>query len=312
VRGEEMTISVKGLVKYFGNKEVLNGVSLTAKRGAVTVVLGPNGAGKTTTIRIIMTLIFPTKGEVSILDQDPFKDKKVFKEVGYVQELPNLPPFLSGRELLRMSSKIKGASKEDVDRVLKIVGMEENADKKIAKYSKGMTQRIAIAEALLGDPEVLVMDEPNIGTDPVLNYNMRETLKEMKKEGKTILMTTHVLDDVKKVADKVYLLYQGKVFFEGTPEDLVKKFLGVVVIMETSNVEVAERLLKELDYVRGFKVEGNKLVIRLSEDRREELVHYLVTSGVRIRSFYLDQELEEAYISALKEAEKVDRKNSNI
>ncbi|MCI2413962.1 MAG: ABC transporter ATP-binding protein [Candidatus Aramenus sp.] len=307
-----MTISVKGLVKYFGNKEVLNGVSLTAKRGAVTVVLGPNGAGKTTTIRIIMTLIFPTKGEVSILDQDPFKDKKVFKEVGYVQELPNLPPFLSGRELLRMSSKIKGASKEDVDRVLKIVGMEENADKKIAKYSKGMTQRIAIAEALLGDPEVLVMDEPNIGTDPVLNYNMRETLKEMKKEGKTILMTTHVLDDVKKVADKVYLLYQGKVFFEGTPEDLVKKFLGVVVIMETSNVEVAERLLKELDYVRGFKVEGNKLVIRLSEDRREELVHYLVTSGVRIRSFYLDQELEEAYISALKEAEKVDRKNSNI
>ncbi|MEW9491215.1 MAG: ABC transporter ATP-binding protein [Candidatus Aramenus sulfurataquae] len=307
-----MTISVKGLVKYYGNKEVLKGVSLTAERGAVTAVLGPNGAGKTTTIRIIMTLIFPTKGEVSILGQDPFRHKKVFRKVGYVQELPNLPQFLTGRELLRMSSKIKGASKEDVDRVLKIVGMEENADKKIAKYSKGMTQRIAIAEALLGDPEVLVMDEPNIGTDPVLNHNMRETLKEMKKEGKTILMTTHVLEDVKRVADKVYLLYQGKVFFEGTPEDLVKKFLGVVVITEASNVEVAERSLKELDYVRGFKVEGNKLVIRLSEDRREELLHYLVTSGVRIRSFYLDQELEEAYITALKEAEKVDRENSNL
>ncbi len=305
-----MTVTVESLVKRYGNKEVLKGISLVANKGEITAILGPNGAGKTTTIRAVMTLIFPTRGEVSILGQDPFKNKKVLKDVGYVQELPNLPPFLSGRELLEMSRKIKGVSKDEVDRVIRIVGMEGNADKKIAKYSKGMTQRIAIAEALLGDPEVLIMDEPNIGTDPVLNYNMRETLKEMKKEGKTILMTTHVLEDVKKVADKAYLIYQGRVFFEGSPEDLVKKFLGIIVVVEVANPDTAEKLLKELDYVMGYRVEGRNVVVRLSEDRREELIHYLVTSGVKVRSFYLDQDLEGAYISALREAERVDRKDN--
>jgi ABC-2 type transport system ATP-binding protein len=150
------------------------------------------------------------------------------------------------------------------------------------------------------------MDEPNIGTDPSLNYNMREMLKEMKKDGKTVLMTSHVLDDVKKVADDVYLIFNGKVFFHGSPEDLIKKFLGVIVIIESNDVEGIRSAIRDVDYVMDMKFDGKRIVLKLKEDKREDLIHYLVTSGIKIRSFYLDDELEEAYLMAIKEASKND------
>ncbi len=301
-----MSVRAENVEKFYGNKHALRGISLEAESSKITAMLGPNGAGKTTMIRIIMGLIFPNKGKIEVLNRNPFKDKKIFKRIGYVQELPNLPPFMTGKELLEMSCRIKGVDRSEIRRVLEIVGMEENANKKIAKYSKGMTQRIAIAEAILGNPELLIMDEPNIGTDPSLNYNMREMLKEMKKDGKTVLMTSHVLDDVKKVADDVYLIFNGKVFFHGSPEDLIKKFLGVIVIIESNDVEGIRSAIRDVDYVMDMKFDGKRIVLKLKEDKREDLIHYLVTSGIKIRSFYLDDELEEAYLMAIKEASKND------
>jgi len=301
-----VSVRAENVEKFYGNKHALRGISLEAESSKITAMLGPNGAGKTTMIRIIMGLIFPNKGKIEVLNRNPFKDKKIFKRIGYVQELPNLPPFMTGKELLEMSCRIKGVDRSEIRRVLEIVGMEENANKKIAKYSKGMTQRIAIAEAILGNPELLIMDEPNIGTDPSLNYNMREMLKEMKKDGKTVLMTSHVLDDVKKVADDVYLIFNGKVFFHGSPEDLIKKFLGVIVIIESNDVEGIRSAIRDVDYVMDMKFDGKRIVLKLKEDKREDLIHYLVTSGIKIRSFYLDDELEEAYLMAIKEASKND------
>lgn len=301
-----MSVRAENVEKFYGNKHALRGVSLEAEKGRITSILGPNGAGKTTLIRIIMGLIFPSRGKVEVLNKDPFKNKKIFKEIGYVQELPNLPPFMTGKELLEFSCRIKGIDKSEIRRVLEIVGMEDSANKKIAKYSKGMTQRVAIAEAILGNPELLIMDEPNIGTDPSLNYNMREILKEMRKDGKSVLMTSHVLDDVKKVSDDVYLIFNGKVFFHGSPEDLIKKFLGVIVIVESDDKESIKSVIKDLDYVTNIKFDNKRIILKLEEDRREDLIHYLVTSGIKIRSFYLDDELEEAYLMAIKEASKSD------
>lgn len=299
-------IEVHEVHKKYGDKPALNGVSLKVEKGKITALLGPNGAGKTTLIRIIMGLIFPDKGDVRILGKDPFKDKSVFKRVGYIQELPNLPPFLSGRELLEFSARIKGVSRSEISRLLELVGMTEHANKKIAKYSKGMMQRIAIAEALLGNPEVIIMDEPNIGTDPVLIANFRQMMKKLAKEGTTILMTSHEMEDVKKMADKVYFLFKGKIYFEGSVEELVKRFLGVRVVVETKDMETLLSEAKKIEFVEDvIKESETKAILTLSEDRREELLKRLVLANVRISSFYLDNELEEAYINVVKEASKI-------
>lgn len=302
-------IVAEGLVKYYdrkGKKPALNGVSFDVSKGEVTALLGPNGSGKTTSIRIVMGLIYPNEGKVSVLGENPFSRKEIFKEIGYVQELPNLPPFMSGREVLEMSCSIKGIDRTEVSRVLDLVGMKEFGDRKIAKYSKGMTQRIAIAEALLGNPSLLIMDEPNIGTDPIINLKIREIIEELKKGGTSVFMTSHQLDDVRKMADTVYLIYRGKVFFKGSVEDMIKKFLGIVVIIDTSTPEKLQEVIKNVDYVtvNDVKRRGQdyRFTVSLKEDRREELSQILVTQGVKVKNFFINDELDEAYEKAMEDA----------
>ncbi|BFH72824.1 ABC transporter ATP-binding protein [Sulfurisphaera javensis] len=294
-------IEVIGLVKRYGNREVLSNVSINVKKGEFVSLIGPNGAGKTTMIRSILTLIRPDKGEIRILGKNPFKDKKVFKNLGYVQELPNLPPFMTGRQVLELSAKIKGVKKDEIDEILDVVGMTEFANRQIAKYSKGMIQRIAIAEALLGNPEILILDEPNIGIDPIFTLKVRQIFDRLKREGSSILMTSHELEDVKKLSDRVYMIYKGKIIFEGNVEDLVKKFLGIQVIIESDDddKEKIVNFLSSLEYVKKVFKEGSRVIISMSEDKREELLEKLISSGFKIKGFYLDLNLEEAYSRAI-------------
>ncbi|AAY81591.1 ABC transporter ATP-binding protein [Sulfolobus acidocaldarius] len=290
----------EGITKKYGNRVVLNNFSLTITRGEIVTLLGPNGAGKTTFVRIVLALIRPSGGKIEIFGKDPFKDKSVFSRLGYVQELPNLPPFLTGRQVLLLSANIKGARKDEVDELLGVIGMVENADKQISKYSKGMVQRIAIAEALLGNPEILIMDEPNIGIDPIFNLNVRSLLNKLKKSGTLILMTSHDLEEVKKIADRLILINKGNKMFEGSTEELIKKFLGIRVIIEADNN--AKEILDKLSYVEEYTADGEKYYVKLREDKREDLLKELVLNGVRVKSFYLDNDIERAYERAVSNA----------
>ncbi|MDT7876726.1 MAG: ABC transporter ATP-binding protein [Sulfolobaceae archaeon] len=294
-------IVVQGIVKKYGEKLAVDGVSFQVNKGEFVSLLGPNGAGKTTLIRVVLALIKPNEGKVEILGKDPFKDKGVLRNVGYVQELPNLPPFLTGRQVLQLSAKIKKVGKDEVDELLALVGMSDLADRQIAKYSKGMVQRIAIAEALLGDPEILIMDEPNIGVDPVFSLHIRETFDKLKRRGASILMTSHELEDVKKLSDRVILVHKGKKVFEGGVEDLVKKYLGVIVVVEGN--EAIQEIAKKLDYVKKVeKVSEGKFYVYLEEDKREELLRELIYGGASVKTFYLSQDLERAYEKAINSA----------
>ncbi|TRM74582.1 ABC transporter ATP-binding protein, partial [Sulfolobus sp. B5] len=285
----------------YGSKVALNKVSLEVNKGKIVSLIGPNGAGKTTLIRILLTLIKPDGGEVEILGKNPFKYKGVFREVGYVQEIPNYPPFLTAKQLLELSAKIKGINKDQVKRVLELVEMENSSNTPIIKYSKGMVQRIAIAEALLGDPSVLILDEPYMGVDPIFSLKFRDILTNLKKEGISILMTSHEMEEVKKLSDYIYMIYRGEIIFQGSVEDMVKKFLGIQVIVETSDVNEAKRLLQDINYVTNVYEEGeNKLVIKMLEDRREELLKSMILNGIRVKGYYLDLDIEEAYKRALK------------
>ncbi|MCH4816163.1 MAG: ABC transporter ATP-binding protein [Saccharolobus sp.] len=293
-------IIVSNIVKKYGNKIALDNASLEVKKGEFVSLIGPNGAGKTTLIRILLTLMKPDKGEVQILGENPFRNKRIFKEIGYVQEIPNYPPFLTGRQVLELSAKIRGVDKSEVKRVLEFVEMENYANNPIIKYSKGMVQRIAIAESLLGNPSILIMDEPNMGIDPIFSLKTRELLNKLKrKDNVSILMTSHELEDVKKLSDRIFMIYKGKIVFTGTVEDMVKKFLGIQVIIETDEIEKTEGVLKGIEYVKGVFDEGNRLIVKLDEDRREELLRDLITNGVKVKGFYIDLNLEEAYMRAL-------------
>jgi ABC-2 type transport system ATP-binding protein len=294
-------IVVQGIVKKYGEKLAVDGVSFQVNKGEFVSLLGPNGAGKTTLIRVVLALIKPDEGKVEILGKDPFKDKGVLRNVGYVQELPNLPPFLTGRQVLQLSAKIKKVGKDEVDELLALVGMSDLADRQIAKYSKGMVQRIAIAEALLGNPEILIMDEPNIGVDPVFSLHIRDTFDKLKRRGASILMTSHELEDVKKLSDRVILVHKGKKVFEGGVEDLVKKYLGVIVVVEGN--EAIQEIAKKLDYVKKVeKVSEGKFYVYLEEDKREELLRELIYGGASVKTFYLSQDLERAYEKAINSA----------
>ncbi|QXJ28707.1 putative ABC transporter, ATP-binding protein [Saccharolobus shibatae B12] len=293
-------IIVSNIVKKYGNKIALDNASLEVKKGEFVSLIGPNGAGKTTLIRILLTLMKPDKGEVQILGENPFRNKRIFKEIGYVQEIPNYPPFLTGRQVLELSAKIRGVDKSEVKRVLEFVEMENYSNNPIIKYSKGMVQRIAIAESLLGNPSILIMDEPNMGIDPIFSLKTRELLNKLKrKDNVSILMTSHELEDVKKLSDRIFMIYKGKIVFTGTVEDMVKKFLGIQVIIETDEIEKTEGVLKGIEYVKGVFDEGNRLIVKLDEDRREELLRDLITNGVKVKGFYIDLNLEEAYMRAL-------------
>ncbi len=294
-------ISVRNVVKRYGNKVALNKVSLEANKGKIVSLIGPNGAGKTTLIRILLTLIKPDGGEVEILGKNPFKYKVVFREVGYVQEIPNYPPFLTAKQLLELSARIKGIDKDQVKRVLELVEMENFSNIPIIKYSKGMVQRIAIAEALLGDPSVLILDEPYMGVDPIFSLKFRDILINLKKEGVSILMTSHEMEEVKKLSDYIYMIYRGEIIFQGSVEDMVKKFLGIQVIVETNDIKEAKRLLQDMNYVTNVYEEGeNKLVVKMLEDKREELLKSMILNGIRVKGYYLDLDIEEAYKRALK------------
>jgi ABC-2 type transport system ATP-binding protein len=191
----------------------ISGVSFQVPQGSVFAILGHNGAGKTTTLNCILDLIHPDQGEVRIFERD-HQDSKARSGLGYLPERPYFFEHLTGRELLAFYADLLGipakAQEEEIDRALQRTGMEASAGRRLKKYSKGMLQRIGLAQALLGDPQLLILDEPMSGLDPVGRREVRDLLRELKAQGKTIILSSHIVPDVEMLADSVGILNEGQ------------------------------------------------------------------------------------------------------
>jgi ABC-2 type transport system ATP-binding protein len=189
------------------------GVSFQVPQGSVFAILGHNGAGKTTTINCILDLVHPDQGEVRIFDRD-HRHSKARSGLGYLPERPYFFEHLTGRELLAFYANLLGFQRNDreseIDRTLQRTGMTASAGRRLKKYSKGMLQRIGLAQALLGDPQLLILDEPMSGLDPVGRREVRDLLRELKAQGKTIILSSHIVPDVEMLADSVGILNEGK------------------------------------------------------------------------------------------------------
>lgn len=198
-------IKCKNLTKIFKDKTAVDSLSFNINSGEVFGILGANGAGKTTTIRMILNLTKATSGDINI---------KEGIKIGFSPETPYFPPFLSTEEIMKFYGKIQGLGKAqieaDIVSILQKVGMYEERDTKVKNCSKGMLQRLAVAQALLGNPEMVILDEPTAGLDALGRIEMINLIKELKKEGKTVLLNSHILNDVEKVVDRVLIMKKGK------------------------------------------------------------------------------------------------------
>mgnify|MGYP001321089297 CR=1 FL=1 len=215
----ESVLTINQLRKRYGNIEAVKDLTIQIPRGSVYGILGPNGSGKTTTLGMILGVVRPTSGEFTWFDGQPNKTSK--RRTGALLETPNFYPYLSGRKNLELVAKIKEIENPEIDTILKSVNLHQRASSPFSSYSLGMKQRLAIASALIGEPEVLILDEPTNGLDPRGIAEVRQLIRDIASRGITVLLASHMLDEIEKVCTHVAILKSGSLIFEGDVDTLM-------------------------------------------------------------------------------------------
>jgi ABC-2 type transport system ATP-binding protein len=299
----DVVIQSEGLTRFYGPRPALRELNLQVRRGEIFGFLGPNGAGKTTFIKILLDFIRPTAGNVSILGAAPAQLDRA--KLGYLPERINIHPFLTGREFLLYQCRLLGLPAGEragrVNRALERVEMSADADVRVGNYSKGMMQRIGVASAVLGDPELLLLDEPVSGLDPIGIARMREIMLEEKQRGATILVNSHQLLEVEKTCDRVAILNKGRVAAQGAQSEL-NSSKGVRLELDAMTPAAAQ-LLQKLD--PAAKIEGARAELAIADREQERLLPAkLVEQGARILSYAERREsLEEVFYRLVNESD---------
>ena len=304
--GGGYAIAAHGLTKSYGRQPALQGLDLAVPRGVVYGFLGPNGAGKTTTIRCLLGLIHPDGGTLELLGA-PFRarDRRRLFKVGALIESPAFYPYLTGRENLRVLGATGAApARGRVDEVLGLVGLSDRADDKASRYSLGMKQRLAIAAALLNDPELLILDEPANGLDPAGIVAMRDTLKWLASTGKTVFVSSHILPEVQQLADVIGIIDRGRLVRQGELTQLLQE-TGHVRVRVTAEdgpraLEILHNIAGEAD-VRaeeaGGAVIGDGWVsVRVAPERSGEINRALAEAGVFAIGLEAGNDLETLFL----------------
>ena len=230
----QTVLSVNGLIKDFGKIRAVNNINLEVKAGQIFGMLGPNGSGKTTTLGMLMGVVNPTAGEFTWFGEKP--THQVRKKIGAVLEHPIFYPYLTGQKNLELNAMVKECSPDNIAKVLELVELSARKDHKYKTYSLGMKQRLAIASALLNDPTVLILDEPTNGLDPMGIAEIREIIKKIAANGKTIILASHLLDEVQKVCSHFAILQRGNLIHSGPVDEVGKGTETVEVNAEVENL----------------------------------------------------------------------------
>ena len=270
-------LSIENLSKNYGAVKALQNVSFTVPAQTVFGILGPNGSGKTTLLGIVMDVLKATSGSYSW--QGEQSTAAVRKKIGTLLETPNFYHYLSAADNLKIAAKIKGKGEEDIDNVLKTVNLYERKSSKFNTYSLGMKQRLAIASALLGDPEILVFDEPTNGLDPAGIAEIRELIKELNRKGKTIIMASHILDEVEKVCTHVAIIQKGFLKTVGSVKDVMntsgstEAVTTVLVELSAADNDSLKNVLQQMNGVEEIITVDHHLQITCRENITAEAVN---------------------------------------
>jgi ABC-2 type transport system ATP-binding protein len=274
-------------------------LNLEVTRGQVFGLLGPNGSGKTTTLGMILGVVSRTKGEYNWFGKGD--DYKLRKNIGAILEQPNFYPFLSARQNLTVHSKIKDIDKPDTDGLLKLVGLLERSNDPFRTYSLGMKQRLAIASALLADPDVLIFDEPTNGLDPQGIAEIRKLILDIRDMGKTIVLASHLLDEVQKVCSHFAVLRRGKKIFTGSVQEVL--YSTNTIAVGTDDEAALRNVLSSCQQVKSVESHSSYTSVMLTDDwTASQLNAFLVERGIAV--YYLEKKkssLEEKFLEILRE-----------
>lgn len=258
----EIVLKTNNLTKRYGSQTVVNNVSLNVKRGRIYGLLGRNGAGKTTIMKMILGLTSVTDGEISVFDKAlKSNEKDIYPRIGSIIETPGFYSNLTGTENLRVFARLRGTiNKTAIENALSVVGLPYNDNKRFASYSLGMKQRLGIANAILNDPEILILDEPINGLDPIGIAEIRSFLLELCHEkGKTIVVSSHILSEMELLADDIGIIHKGVLLEESTLEELQKRSEQYILVQST-DVSKAVYCLENTFKIKNYSIEDNNFI----------------------------------------------------
>lgn len=293
-------LEVKGVKKKLGKREIIKGLDLSVNEGEIFGFLGPNGAGKTTTIRMLVGLISPNEGEIVVCGKSVLSEKEqALKNVGAVVENPELYKYLSGRENLMQIARIRKVSKEEVEKLIDLVGLKGRIDDKVRKYSLGMKQRLGLAAALIGNPKLLILDEPTNGLDPSGIIDFRDVVKKAARErGMAVFISSHILSEVQNLCDRVAFINNGVIkSVEDIHDNSMETELDSLTLIVSSDKEQAIKVLKDIGFVNSSTVIDEEVHIIMETGKTTELLKVLLKNNVLVEEIYKNRKgLEQRYM----------------
>jgi ABC-2 type transport system ATP-binding protein len=306
--GGEVVVSVEGLVQEFRtglglrSRRALVGVTFAVRRGEIFGFVGPNGAGKTTTLKILMGLMRASAGRARVLGHD-VSETEYRRHIGFLPEAPYFYDYLAGREFLDFYARVCGVPRarrpERVEQLLEWVGLSHAGNARLRTYSKGMLQRVGIAQALVHDPQVVFLDEPMSGLDPIGRKEIRDLIRRLQGEGKTVFMNTHILSDVEMLCDRVAIIVKGRIRWEGSPHAIAAEDEAELVLTGVS-LEEAGRLAQELG--ANFHAAGERIELCVPQKQVSPLLGALLAGGAQVVSVAPRRaSLESIFLNAVEE-----------
>ncbi len=293
---KETILSISQLSKHYGRIRAVDNLSLDIEKGNVYGILGPNGSGKTTTIGIVLGVINPNSGSYKWFGNDPTNYDR--KRVGSIIETPLFYPYLTAIRNLRIIADIKGIGYESIEEVLKKVDLFERKNDKFKTYSLGMKQRLALAAAMIGNPEMMILDEPTNGLDPQGIAETRDLIKRIASEGTTILLASHLLDEVQKVCTHVAVLNNGKTLFSGDVDEVLTDTFTIEIASE--DLDELQRSLIDFPNLHSVAKDGDKLTVRVKgKTNGRDLNSFLYNKGIVLSHLTTKKKSLESYFLEL-------------
>jgi len=283
-----LAIETQNLTKQYGSVKAVDSLSLRVNQGEIYGFLGPNGAGKTTTLRMLLGLIAPTSGSASLMGSKPGTPQTLAK-IGSMIETPTFYPFLSGYDNLRMLAAYTGVDYRRIGEVLEQVDLSPRANDPFHAYSLGMKQRLGVAAALLKNPPLLMLDEPTNGLDPAGMADMRQLIRQLGNEGRTVLLSSHLMNEVEQVCDRVGVIARGKIVAEGTVSDLRG---DAALLVRVDQPDKAREVINSFQGVAGVEISGDSLRITARPDveiDESQVNRRLVEAGIAVRELRSDR-----------------------
>jgi ABC-type multidrug transport system ATPase subunit len=298
----EKIVEVRNLVKHYGKFQAVTDVSFDVHRGDVFGFLGPNGAGKSTTIRTMLTLIRPTSGEIRLFGKDLMKERNsILRQIGCIVEKPDFYKYLSAEKNLEIFARLSGVNvtRKKIHGIIEFVGLKGREKDKLSGFSHGMKQRLGIAQTLIHDPELIILDEPTTGLDPQGIIDIRNLILQLKNEhGKTVVLSSHILSEIELIANRMVIINKGKTIVQGSVSELLNQQELIVSITVDDSGKAKQLISTQMPEVQ-LEGDQGQLLLHIPQEGIPKVNRLLCENGVNVYSIEAKRKLEDYFLKLI-------------